>query len=99
MTTRVLGGGRLEVTVKAQTNAGTASNALDNITFGPIQNASVQLGASGVAAGATVPLGGASTAVFVVTRQTAGQSTTVPFTVKDACGAWPTFVGGGPAAF
>jgi len=30
---------------------------------------------------------------------TAGQSVTVPVTIMDACGDWPTVVGGGPEAF
>ena len=25
--------------------------------------------------------------------------TTVPFTITDGCGTWPTFVGGGPSSF
>lgn len=36
---------------------------------------------------------------FTVRRAAAGQSTTVPFTAVDSCGAWPTLVGGGPTAF
>jgi hypothetical protein len=42
---------------------------------------------------------GTQQATFYVLRQTAGQATTVPLTVIDGCGAWPTFVGGGPTAF
>jgi hypothetical protein len=38
-------------------------------------------------------------ATFVVRRVTAGQPTTVSFTVTDICGPWQTFVGGGPDAF
>jgi hypothetical protein len=36
---------------------------------------------------------------FVVRRLNAGQGATVQFVVVDSCGEWPTFVGGGPAAF
>jgi hypothetical protein len=36
---------------------------------------------------------------LLVSRVTAGQAATVHFTVRDTCGDWPTFVGGGPAAF
>jgi hypothetical protein len=32
-------------------------------------------------------------------RATSGQAATVELTVTDGCGAWPTFVGGGPSAF
>jgi len=99
LTTRPLGSGRLEVTVEAKTSTGTPTNGLVQITFGSLQNASVQLGASAVSAGTTIPLGSAKSAVFVVTRGASGQATMVPFTVRDACGDWPTFVGGGPNAF
>jgi hypothetical protein len=36
---------------------------------------------------------------LTVTRVAPGQATTIPLTVVDECGAWPTFVGGGPSAF
>jgi hypothetical protein len=45
-----------------------------------------------------------ATVSFVVQRAATrlpgqpAQPTTVPFTVVDGCGAWPTFVGGGNAA-
>ena len=32
-------------------------------------------------------------------RVTPGVAATVEFVATDGCGAWPTFVGGGPAAF
>jgi hypothetical protein len=35
---------------------------------------------------------------FTVERATPGQPTTIPFTVLDGCGEWPTFVGGGANA-
>jgi hypothetical protein len=42
---------------------------------------------------------GTRTLTLLVTRQTPGQPVNVPFTLFDVCGAWPTFVGGGPGAF
>jgi hypothetical protein len=36
---------------------------------------------------------------FTVRHGTAGQATTVPLTVVDGCGSWPTLVGGGATAF
>jgi hypothetical protein len=36
---------------------------------------------------------------FFVNRGPANQATTVHLTITDGCGAWPTFVGGGPDAF
>ena len=41
----------------------------------------------------------ATQATIFVRRQTAGQATTARIVVEDACGDWPTFVGGGPGAF
>jgi hypothetical protein len=42
---------------------------------------------------------GTQQATFTVRRLTANQPTTLPFTVIDGCGTWPTFVGGGSSAF
>ena len=42
---------------------------------------------------------GTRQATFYVARLTAGQVSTVSVDVIDGCGAWPTFVGGGPSAF
>jgi hypothetical protein len=36
---------------------------------------------------------------FTVVRTTPGVASTVHLVVTDGCGAWPTFVGGGPSAF
>jgi len=99
LTVRAIGGGRLEATIGAQTLPATPSNGLEQIVFTSLQNGAVQLGAGPVAPGATIPLGGASTITFIVTRQVAGQPTHVAFTVRDGCGEWPSFVGGGPTAF
>jgi len=90
--------GRLRVTVTA-TGPGSPLSALH---FGAASNA--QIDAPGAAPGATGPFdvatpAGASSYTFVVRRTTAGQGVNVPFTVTDACGNWPTFVGGGPSAF
>ena len=46
-----------------------------------------------------VPPASATSVSFLVSRVQTGQPTTVQLTVTDACGAWPTFVGGGPTAF
>jgi hypothetical protein len=40
-----------------------------------------------------------ATVQLTVHRLTVGQAATVELTVNDGCGAWPTFVGGGPTAF
>lgn len=47
-----------------------------------------------------LPVPGApATYTFTVVRVTVGLATTVHLLVTDSCGTWPTFVGGGPAAF
>jgi len=94
------GTGHLKVTISATANPG-ATNALQSIAWDSMANATVTLvGGSPVSAGQqTVPPAGAQTLIFLVGRQTAGQAATVRLTVADACGAWPTFVGGGPSAF
>jgi hypothetical protein len=98
VTARAIGGGRLEATITAPAVSGT-TNGLTQIVFTPPQNGVVQLGPGPVSAGAAIPLGGAQTVTFIVTRPTAGQATHVAFTVRDSCGDWPSFVGGGPGAF
>jgi hypothetical protein len=35
---------------------------------------------------------------LTVSRITPGQPTTIPLTIVDECGPWPTFVGGGNGA-
>jgi len=98
VTTAPDGQGRLGVTVTA-TGPGRPLRALH---VGAASNA--QIDAPGADPGApgpfdvAVPAGSASY-TFVVRRVTAGQAVNVPFTVTDACGNWPTFVGGGPSAF
>jgi hypothetical protein len=37
--------------------------------------------------------------VLVIESVTPRQAATVQLVVTDACGEWPTFVGGGPSAF
>jgi len=98
VTARAIGGGRLEVTLTAPTVSGI-TNGLTQIVFNLLQNGNVQLGSGPVSAGATIPLGGAQSVTFIVTRQTAGQATHIGFTVRDSCGDWPSFVGGGKDAF
>ena len=94
-------GGRLSVTVAA-TGSG---NTLSSIVFGngarTPTNALLDLpdGRTGVTGTPTLTLAAGTTqTTFFVRRQTAGQATTVPFVVTDACGTWATFVGGGTAA-
>ena len=92
--------GQLEVTVTAATNPGgsSATNTVQEVRFGAAHNAT--LSGAGIPAGSTgrvnVALAAnASTSTFTVQRSTPGQAFTVPLTVRDACGDWPTFVGAG----
>ncbi|HLH26954.1 MAG TPA: S8 family serine peptidase [Chloroflexota bacterium] len=95
------GGGRLVVTVSAETLAGGSVNAVQNLRFGATSNALIDVGGqTGRTGNFSVPLAPARTQTsFVIRPAVAGQATTVQMTVVDACGSWPTVVGGGPNAF
>ena len=74
-------------------------NPLKQVRFGTFQNAKVTLNDQPIASGqAVTPPANASALDFTVERVTPGQATTVPFTVVDGCGEWPTLVGGGTNA-
>jgi len=94
------GDGRLRVILSVSSNPGF-TNALQAITFNRLANASVLVDGTGrVSQGQrlTLPVG-IQTAALSVSRGAPGQATTVQLTVTDACGNWPTFVGGGAGAF
>jgi hypothetical protein len=101
VTTQKPGDGRLQVAVTAGTQAPNGSNRLTELRFGASTNALIDVaGQTGRSGAFTVPLAERSTSVtFFVRRATAGQATTVPLTVVDGCGEWPTVVGGGASAF
>jgi len=95
-----LGSGQLRATVSVTTNPGT-QNEIQAIGWTKLTTATVVLDGVG-----PVQQGQASTfgpltqsASFVVTCTAGAQSATVQLTVFDACGAWPTVVGGGPNAW
>jgi CSLREA domain-containing protein len=93
--------GRLRVTLTARDAACGPNNTLFELRFGPATNAQVHVG-DGVlhGSGFLYPLPTPARQVtFFVVRQTPGQASTVTVTAVDGCGAWPTFVGGGPGAF
>jgi ligand-binding sensor domain-containing protein len=91
--------GRLQVTI----GSSAAANAyLFALQFGAATNALIDVPGQppGQSGSFTVRLPPATQQTqFTVRRATAGQATTVPLTVVDSCGAWPTLVGGGPSAF
>jgi hypothetical protein len=101
--TRAIGGGQLQVTVQVGRPGTAASNIVRQVQITRAANAQVQilgqtLGAGG---GTVVPPTASQNVTFTVSRQPAGASVpvTVAFAVTDDCGAWSTFVGGGPGAF
>jgi hypothetical protein len=94
--------GRLQVTVSASTTTGLSTNQISQISFGTATNGLIDIpgGVTGSPGNFTLDLTPAQTSFsFTIRRATAGAATTVPFTVFDVCGAWPTFAGGGPNAF
>jgi hypothetical protein len=63
-------------------------------------SARVYIGGMQAPADSTIPLrAGTVETTVIVRRVTPGLATTVPLTVFDLCGRWPTFVGGGPDSF
>jgi hypothetical protein len=93
--------GQLHVRIDVQTTAQLTTNAVASITFTRLENAVPPM-----AAGLALPVGspvvlpaGAQTLEFVVRREREHQPMTVHFTVRDVCGDWKTFVGGGAGAF
>jgi hypothetical protein len=81
-----------------------AGNArLLQLQIGALTNAVVDLdalGQMGVGSGATIALPPETLSLSLyVRRVTPGHASHANLTVVDGCGAWPTFVGGGPSAF
>lgn len=99
VSTQVVGSGLLAATVAVDPRPGGGPNLLEAVTFGTPHNATVLLDGVPVEAAATVPLGGVERLTFVVRRADAERAATVPLTVRDRCGDWQTFVGGGAGAF
>jgi hypothetical protein len=98
VTSTPTGDGRLYVTLTAPS---AANDRLLSVQIGAATNALVDIaGQTGIAGNATVALPANTQSLgFYVRPRTAGQAVTVPLTVTDSCGAWSTFVGGGPGAF
>jgi hypothetical protein len=96
VTTTPGGAGRLQVTVAAS----GVGNTLRALAFGPATNAAVEASGQRGPGGFTATLpANTTTTRFTLSRTIAGQAATVPLTMTDACGDWPTVVGGGPSAF
>lgn len=93
------GDGSLRVTVSAGTSATTRTNTLHELRFGAATNARIDAGTlSGAPGNVSLALpDDTRETTFTVRRAVAGQAVTVPLTVLDDCGEWPTFVGRGPS--
>ena len=92
-------GSRLNVHVEATPRNGPSNNPLLELRFGDLHNAVVTLNNQPISDGQVVMLAPNTFAVdFTVKREKAGEPTTVPVTIVDGCGEWPTFVGGGTGA-
>jgi hypothetical protein len=96
------GAGRLQVTITAQPVTCAPTNQLRSLQFGATTNGLVDIpgGQTGATGNFTItPPPGTQQLTFFVRQQAPGGYTTVPLVIVDNCGAWSTFVGGGPAAF
>jgi hypothetical protein len=93
----------LQTTLTARAQGCVPNNQLHALQFTRLANATVTFSAPTpitVTGPTTVNLPSLpSSIVLTVFRVTAGQPTTVELVVTDSCGAWSTFVGGGPSAF
>jgi YVTN family beta-propeller protein len=88
--------GALQVTVSASDVGGPTQNELRELRFAAPANGRITLnGQAQTGAFTHTPPAGTPSVTFSVQRVTPGQATTVPLTVVDRCGTWPTFVGGG----
>ena len=94
------GAGLLNATLQAQVLPATPANALTSLRVTALTNVQVSRNGVILAAGPIIPLPpGTQQIVLVVQRLVPGQAATAQLVVTDACGEWPTFVGGGPNAF
>jgi hypothetical protein len=92
------GAGTLRATITAATAAGVT---LQQVGFGTLTNALVDIPGRppGDAQPAPIDVAGQASTTFTFRQATTTQAATIPLTVVDSCGTWPTFVGGGPTAF
>ncbi|HZR97064.1 MAG TPA: right-handed parallel beta-helix repeat-containing protein [Chloroflexota bacterium] len=93
----------LQVPISARDAGCSPNNQLQALRFTRLANATVDVpGVGTISAPSTAPVplpGYPATLTLTIRRVTEGQPTTVELVVTDGCGDWPTFVGGGPAAF
>lgn len=95
LTTQQTGTGTLTVTLASSTPGGQATNTISSVAFGAPSNATVQVPGQNPRADAFVWTPGTGAQATFIVRRVAPGPFTVHLVVKDACGDWPTFVGGG----
>ena len=94
--------GQLAVTITARDSGCTPNGQLRELRFGNAVNARIDVPgqAAGQRGSFTLPLAASPRQVtFTIHQDAGGQAVTVPLTVVDGCGEWPTFVGGRAQAF
>jgi hypothetical protein len=94
--------GQLQVTVAANDLPPVSGNTVQVVAFDRLDNGAVTI--PNGPAGASQPFSytlpsPTTTFTFTVNRDASNAYTTVRLRIIDACGAWPTFVGGGSTSF
>jgi hypothetical protein len=84
--------------IQATISATGAGNSLARLDWTTPANAAVELpNGTAIPTGLT-PAAGTTSVTFIV-RRLSGSGVTLPVTVQDGCGVWPTFVGAGASAW
>lgn len=92
--------GTLIAGIASEAGSGAPNNALESVQVTGLANARAEIGGRTLVGGESVRLPADTRAATLVVRRDAPDAgATVRLVVTDACGAWPTFVGGGPGAF
>ncbi|MCC6177267.1 MAG: hypothetical protein IT305_18340 [Chloroflexi bacterium] len=89
-------------TLQVQVTVTGPNNGVRGVRFDALANATVDIGERHAQTSPftiSYPAGQEPSAVQFVVRHHVSGPTTVRLTIIDACGEWPTFVGGGPGAF
>jgi hypothetical protein len=98
-TNTAVANGALQVTISVSDVDGPTQNRLRELRFGSPVNGRIELAGQSQSAAFTHTVPAPTDRIsFAVRRVSPGQPTTVPLTVVDECGAWPTLVGGGTGA-
>ncbi len=98
-------GGTLQTNITARdANCAQGNNQLQSLVFSRLTNATVDVATTPLTAVTSVPAtvhlpNRPSSIPLIVHQVTSGQAATVELVVRDGCGDWPTFIGGGPAVF